>query len=850
MNVSSSANAGTGSRWAYVYSCAVVIVAYLALWLMGFRYVYGWLIDDAALFLKASATVRDWRQAFTFGVNALQPYFFLVSYLPLKLGWSLNSFELPMFGEQTGQFRALLAWSVVWHAVILAAWAWLAAKLCNNRIAAFISVVLLAASPTFILWSPLPDSRLLGMPVALPGMWLLLRQARPGGRLSTKPLLISGSLLGLAQSIHYTALYLIVPFCAVFWYYQLRQWPFRITFKWLLVFLVGCIWQQIVLEAISYFGLNIPFRGGPTASLFVLRSAHDAHAEVFANILLWAGFFANQMGYPLLIAAAVGLFGWIRRGSQTAPTDFTQSIIAWTIVVGIILLCVSKAQPLFRQTSVLQPFIFLLAADGIINISRAIAARSKGLRTVMGVILFAAVVAIPSRQALAVFHGHQALGRSLEWADQNGKGPIQWVPITAFRQPCKLVEVMYGVNAGGDATYISYFPWLFAHDFPTLTAALRAAPPATQWPSLFSTDAMWAESFGRGNPDFRTDPLMANVCVFSERAVEARLQGKPLRILSAQAESQSDGADPLNIFDQDESPDGVTAWTSRNSPGPHWIAFQLETPQQIAEMHIVQPRMDWLSSRIDELTISIARADDVLTTVWKGSRLSNEPVIRANWPAREASIMRITIHKQLSFSGPAECASIEEVLLPGFRIEAPVPDRPCNTLTIKSVDFGGDHILVIGSGLSRRSRIVVNGQMLEAASDDMPDRVVAVAPQAHMQPGAEWNVVVRDRGRDSSPLSFVFNPPVLVAVSPPGATAGQGFNLQPDGGSAISIDCDRATATTSVVFDSHVLPTVFGNEKWLTATIPSALLAKPGKKEIWLKNGMGESKRLTFVIEP
>src|SRR5262249_39691874 len=68
--------------WAPVF---VLSGGYLLLWVLNFSNVYGWLTDDHLVFLKAIATKSDWRQAFLFYFNALQPYFFLVSWLPLQL---------------------------------------------------------------------------------------------------------------------------------------------------------------------------------------------------------------------------------------------------------------------------------------------------------------------------------------------------------------------------------------------------------------------------------------------------------------------------------------------------------------------------------------------------------------------------------------------------------------------------------------------------------------------------------------------------------------------------------------------------------------------------------------------
>ena len=174
------------SRNAYLLLVAATIATYLLLWLTHFQYVYGWLNDDRTLYVKGLATLKDWSGAFSF-YNALQPYFFLISYLPLKLGVSLPSQPLPFLGEQTGQFRFLLLYTMLLHAVLLGVWAWFAPALTPSRLVAWLSLLLFATSPSLIFWSPQADSRVLGLPFLLAGLWLLVQRghSQPAARWTT-----------------------------------------------------------------------------------------------------------------------------------------------------------------------------------------------------------------------------------------------------------------------------------------------------------------------------------------------------------------------------------------------------------------------------------------------------------------------------------------------------------------------------------------------------------------------------------------------------------------------------------------------------------------------------------------
>src|SRR3954453_14152761 len=122
------------SRTGYLAAASLIIVAYLVVWLAHFSSVYGWVNDDYYLYTKGMLTIQNWQQAFLYHYNALQAYFFLISYLPLKTGLALPSYPLPLLGDETGQFRFLLLYTVFVHAGLLALWAWFVAKLTGDRL--------------------------------------------------------------------------------------------------------------------------------------------------------------------------------------------------------------------------------------------------------------------------------------------------------------------------------------------------------------------------------------------------------------------------------------------------------------------------------------------------------------------------------------------------------------------------------------------------------------------------------------------------------------------------------------------------------------------------------------------
>lgn len=89
---------------------------------------------------------------------------------------------------------------------------------------------------------------------------------------------------------------------------------------------------------------------------------------------------------------------------------------------------------------------------------------------------------------------------------------------------------------------------------------------------------------------------------------------------------------------------------------------------------------------------------------------------------------------------------------------------------------------------------------------------------------------------------------VLRRSHPSGTAAGQPFNLQGNGSSALVVECANATPTTVIVMDSTILPTSYGNANLLSAVVPSELFAKPGRRAVYLSNDFGDSNRVDFEV--
>ena len=93
-------------------------------------------------------------------------------------------------------------------------------------------------------------------------------------------------------------------------------------------------------------------------------------------------------------------------------------------------------------------------------------------------------------------------------------------------------------------------------------------------------------------------------------------------------------------------------------------------------------------------------------------------------------------------------------------------------------------------------------------------------------------------------------PPIVVKLLHPGGTPrGIKFNEQPNGTSAIAVECENATRDTVILFDNNPLTTVFGNSSLLTAEVPPEYYVQSRVIAVSLKGSTGHSGSLPFVVQ-
>ena len=95
-------------------------------------------------------------------------------------------------------------------------------------------------------------------------------------------------------------------------------------------------------------------------------------------------------------------------------------------------------------------------------------------------------------------------------------------------------------------------------------------------------------------------------------------------------------------------------------------------------------------------------------------------------------------------------------------------------------------------------------------------------------------------------------PPLLKQMGPMKTKVGVGFNVQPNGESAIWTITENATKTTVIVWGETQLRSTFGGANNVTALVPKELYSKPGKFQIYLldtKTGKKSNSLISTVEE-
>jgi hypothetical protein len=177
-------------------------------------------------------------------------------------------------------------------------------------------------------------------------------------------------------------------------------------------------------------------------------------------------------------------------------------------------------------------------------------------------------------------------------------------------------------------------------------------------------------------------------------------------------------------------------------------------------------------------------------------------------------------------------------------LERVVPDKVLQGEGFQVQPNGRSAIAVAGSNFAPGAKIRVNGQALASTGNDV--RLSAFVPDDLTALDGSIPISVENPdGQVSNLLPFTIfarsgPPPEIAKVFPDTYAAGRPFNQQADGSSALGVTGVNFRPGAVVVLAGKPLLTAFANVDSLTATVPAALLAKPGELPVTVRNPDGK----------
>jgi hypothetical protein len=692
----------------YIIACVLTVGLVMVVWLLPFHNYYGWQADDWAGFRKAIRVVEDWRDAFTMRANILQPYFFIFTWLPLKLGWSLPSINFPVYGPDTGKFRLLAMLTVLWHGIFLLTWAWFAQLLINNRLIAFLSLVFIATSPSFCLWVPQTETRYIGLPFALIAAGIVLNEMRKD-HFSLKWFIFAGFLFTLSQALHYTSLYFVVPFLLTVFLISLlskknssaqeRDWLFNLIklrrknihipqeltrhiraqiSPWLAM-LIGIISLPLMLEFVSWGMVGLPFDQGPFMT--TLRFSSSEHAAQSADIAMKINILKEYIIYtwrliswPMLLMFLYGLIAMIAtKNSEKLVPVWIKVVIVGVLILGVRFCFATDYWPFFRKTVPLQPFVFLVASYGIIDISAKLSqACFKGSVITYNSIIAVFVILIsliPLSYSKEVHAAHFDMGHLINLSQQlHGEGDVKWLtPRIAHYTFEELVK-----ESRPDDLLITEFPYeFFSHQPASIYPLLDVKPIATA-KRLWSTYTLHAEHGFWIGFDLQYQPVMNDARLYRARDLKywysARKEIKVKKVIDS--DTFNAALQGQNIIDHDSMGDGTSHWRSMPFFGPHYVELQFSEAIEIDNVRAFGELYSLHAINIDELAIFTAeRPEQPLKMVWHKGSLSKSSIVDAHFDKRKVQVMRFVILKSSRYAyGVSPTSIIGEIDIPGYNL--------------------------------------------------------------------------------------------------------------------------------------------------------------------------------------
>lgn len=157
-------------------------------------------------------------------------------------------------------------------------------------------------------------------------------------------------------------------------------------------------------------------------------------------------------------------------------------------------------------------------------------------------------------------------------------------------------------------------------------------------------------------------------------------------------------------------------------------------------------------------------------------------------------------------------------------------------------------LAIVGADIPVGSVLLWNDQPLKTNGGGSRGWASAAVPASLYASAGIAKLAIRspDGAAVSNTLDFTVYPlagpaPGILELYPRGAVANQGFNLQPGGSSAIGVRGTGFLPGARIFFGGKEMRTSFTSVTNLTAAVPTELVTRAGKLEVWVVNPDGKT---------
>lgn len=188
------------------------------------------------------------------------------------------------------------------------------------------------------------------------------------------------------------------------------------------------------------------------------------------------------------------------------------------------------------------------------------------------------------------------------------------------------------------------------------------------------------------------------------------------------------------------------------------------------------------------------------------------------------------------------------------RIDKLFPDKVMAGQGFNVQANGQSALGATGAFFAKGARLLINGHPLPTTVTDA-NTISGLMPADLLQKDGTYAITVdMPDGRLSNTLPLIVLPttgpaPVLGKLYPDTTTAGQGFNVQPNGRSAMGLTGSNFLPSAQVLINGQPQETNFGDIDRLGCFFAEKFYQRPGRVKVTVRNPDGkESAALEFVV--